>query len=557
MLIQGKTQGKTPDSTTTSTRTATRAAKGSMRRSLAVRAACGLALATLGGCGNIDSFFDPSVLGRWEYTPANVPVLEYISSIEGRPEELVEYSPVASSDLIPNAGDYRVGPGDKMQFKIWDLVEQGKSEIYERTVDIRGLVDIPQLGRFFISGRNIPAIRELMADRLRAFTTNPLIEIDIVELGQQRFTVMGAVTRPGPYFIPRPDYRLLEALSNAERIDATAKEVYVIRVVPLDSAFDNPSGAPPADAASAVNQGNGAGEAPGKKGQDLIDAINSISGESTKKPADKPMPESPSPAVLSGNNGLMLRPMPTGRRSQPADPTAQPKPPAIDLPEFGDSRATTSGTTPPASPWTFTNGKWVQVRPNAGTQVSNLPAPGNEPISLDSDGRKLSDVVTQRVIRIPMDRLVAGDSTVNIIIHPGDVIRVPDPKRGVFYVGGQVRRPGSFNLPEEGRMTILRALDAAGGLDSLAIPERAELIRAVGPGRQAIVSVNLRAIAEFQQPDVYVKPDDRINVGTNFWAAPLAVLRNGLRTSYGFGFILDRNFGNDIFGSPPVNRFGQ
>jgi hypothetical protein len=52
-------------------------------------------------------------------------------------------------------------------------------------------------------------------------------------------------------------------------------------------------------------------------------------------------------------------------------------------------------------------------------------------------------------------------------------------------------------------------------------------------------------------PDVYLKPDDRINVGTNFWAYPLAVVRNGFRVSYGFGFVLDRNFGDEVFG-PPV-----
>ena len=48
--------------------------------------------------------------------------------------------------------------------------------------------------------------------------------------------------------------------------------------------------------------------------------------------------------------------------------------------------------------------------------------------------------------------------------------------------------------------------------------------------------LNLRAIAEGTQPDVYIKPDDRINVGTNFWATPLAVLRGGFRVNYGSGF---------------------
>lgn len=552
MLTQGKTtQGRMPDTSPSHARAR------STRRSISLLAACGGAIAVLGGCANVDSYFDPSVLGRWEYTPTAVPVLEYISSIEGRPEELVEYSPIVAGDLIPNPSDYRIGPGDRMQFKVWDLVEQGKPEIYDRNVDIKGSFDIPQLGRFYVSGLNIPGIRELMNDRLRAFTTNPLIEIDIIEYGQQRYSLIGSISKPGPYFIPRPDFRLLEGISSGERVDSTAKELFVIRIVPLDAALDNPTGRPPSDAAVTPNGATPAGDPAAPKGQNLIDAINSISGEDSKKPSDAP-PEIPSPAVLSGRSGLELNEMPAAKRRQPAaSGTSQPKAPPIDLPDFADDKTSTVSTTPPASPWTFTNGKWVQIKPNPGTQISSGPVPGNEPVGLDGDTRKPSDVVTQRVIRIPMDRLMAGDSTVNIIIHPGDVIRVPDPKRGVFYVGGQVRRPGSFNLPDEGRMTIIRALDAAGGLDALAIPERAELVRVVGPGRQAIVSVNLRAIAEGTQPDVYVKPDDRINVGTNFWAAPLAVLRNGFRASYGFGFILDRNFGNDVFGAPPVNAFGQ
>jgi hypothetical protein len=55
---------------------------------------------------------------------------------------------------------------------------------------------------------------------------------------------------------------------------------------------------------------------------------------------------------------------------------------------------------------------------------------------------------------------------------------------------------------------------------------------------------------------VYLKPGDHIIVGTDFWAYPLAVFRNGLRMNYGFGFLLDRNFGNDVFGPPPVNVVG-
>ncbi len=92
---------------------------------------------------------------------------------------------------------------------------------------------------------------------------------------------------------------------------------------------------------------------------------------------------------------------------------------------------------------------------------------------------------------------------------------------------------------------------AAGGFSQIAIPERVDLTRVVGDRGQATIRLNARAIFEGTHPDVRLKADDMVNFGTNFFATPLAVIRNGFRMSYGFGFLLDRNFGNDVFGPPP------
>ena len=54
-----------------------------------------------------------------------------------------------------------------------------------------------------------------------------------------------------------------------------------------------------------------------------------------------------------------------------------------------------------------------------------------------------------------------------------------------------------------------------------------------------------------------MRSDDHIIIGTNFFATPLAVIRNGFRMTYGFGFLIDRNFGNDVFGPPPYTPNGQ
>jgi protein involved in polysaccharide export with SLBB domain len=201
----------------------------------------------------------------------------------------------------------------------------------------------------------------------------------------------------------------------------------------------------------------------------------------------------------------------------------------------------------------FLNGRWVQVMP-----AEAQPGLPEGPNPLESKPTTAEDLVTQRVIKIPVAPLLKGVAKYNIVIRPGDVIHVPSPTQGIVYaLGPGIGRPGTYSLPTTGRLTIQRLVAAAGGLSPIAIPERVDLTRVVGENSQATIRLNVRAIFEGTQPDIRLKPDDMVNFGTNFWATPMAVIRNGFRMSYGFGFLLDRNFGNDVFGAPPTRLQGQ
>ncbi len=238
--------------------------------------------------------------------------------------------------------------------------------------------------------------------------------------------------------------------------------------------------------------------------------------------------------------------LPQGRLAQ-----AQPERPPIDLIEAQtptDRRRPERETreSDPGS-WMFLNDRWVRVQPGA-EGAAGLPE-GEDP--LDAAAR---DLVTQRIIEIPARPLLEGDPRYNIVVRPGDIIRIPSPEQGLVYLAGPgVARPGIYSLPATGRLTLTKAVLAAGGLNGIAIPWKVDLTRMIGTDRQATVRLDVKAIAEGTQPDVFLKPDDMVNVGTSFWATPLAVVRGGLRASYGFGFLLDRNFGNDVFGAPPTN----
>ena len=181
-----------------------------------------------------------------------------------------------------------------------------------------------------------------------------------------------------------------------------------------------------------------------------------------------------------------------------------------------------------------------------------LPLPAAE--RSEAKNAKLKDprlVFNTRIIEVDYDRLMRGDQSQNVVIRPGDDIYLQFPPIGMVYIDGEINRPGVFQLPSYGRLTLSRLVASAGGLTEIAIPERVDLVRRLPGGREAAIRVNLAAIRNMAEPDVILKKDDHVIIGTNFWATPLAVFRNGLRITYGFGFLLDRNWGNDVFGPPP------
>jgi polysaccharide export outer membrane protein len=490
---------------------------------------CGLALAaSLTGCGK--SFMDPTKLGRFKDTPTIMPILDRIASVEDDTGQVVEYSDPLREDLIPQPESYRIGPGDVLRVIAYDVVVIGQREEYEVPVDARGVIEIPQLGRISVAGRTTEeAMAEIVAAiRAKGLVQDPLVQVLAMSQRQQTYTVLGAVQNPGLYPIPRADYRLLEALASAGNFDETTKEVYIIRQVPLS---EEVSGAVPGlnnNRPLAPLEGAPSQPAEQPQGQDLIDIIDQIAPETkdqTTPPAEPKSEPKSAPGMFGRQDG------------QPAEPPAKP---LIDLIEE-DSPSPGAPAGDGAS-WVFLNGKWVKVKAPTMQEALSIRA-------------KPDELITQRVIRVPMKQLLQGYQTVNIVIRPGDVVRFPATSSGFVYMGGEIARPGPYQVAPD--FTLLRAIDSAGGLGELGIPSRVELTRMLPGNRQAVIKLDLQAISEHTQPDIYLKPSDRVTIGTTWWALPLAVTRNGFRASYGFGFILDRNISSDLFGPPPTNQFGQ
>lgn len=560
-----------------------------IRQSIAARlsgrrllAACGLAAsaAFLTGC-EVDSFLDPSVVGRWEHTPTIMPVLERIDVIERDTGQYVEYTQVMPEDLIPEPTDYRVQPSDGLVIEIEDFVQGGQAGRYERLVDARGFIDLPQLGRILVLNKTRVEIENDLAAAIKAarILDEPLVTVQIPGQRQQTFGVFGRVQNPGRYVIPRPDYKLLEAITDAGGVDPSTPNIYIIRQVALSDVVKSGVRRPGAGGNGSKTGTPQQGEpASPMKGEDLINLIEELTAPSEPAPKpETPKPEGEAPAAPPGEGVIGMSalsaetPRPIRRGSVHASaslPSAgalsQPddQPPPIDLvdedrpraqPVPGSGAAPGDGGRIAAGQWVFLNGEWVQVVASK-LGADGLPE-GEDPLQAAGPAANL---VTQRVIEVPVKPLLQGVAQYNIVLRPGDVVSITGPDTGIVYaMGPGISRPGTYNMPPAGQFTFIRLVASAGGLSAIGIPERTDITRMVGQNRQATIRVDARAIFEGTAPDIILKPDDVVNFGTNFFATPLAIIRNGFRMSYGFGFLIDRNFGNDIFGAPPVNQFGQ
>ena len=106
-----------------------------------------------------------------------------------------------------------------------------------------------------------------------------------------------------------------------------------------------------------------------------------------------------------------------------------------------------------------------------------------------------------------------GDQGSDVDVFPGD--RVTVETAGVFYVLGEVNRPGGYNLrTAHEEVTVLQALAVAGDVTSLAKTRNATIIRKdpKAPGGRAQIALNLHDVLTGRVPDRQVQANDVLYV---------------------------------------------
>ena len=489
------------------------------------------------------------------------PILESTSIVDQAQEIAPDAEFPQEGDWQYSDEDYVIGASDILSISILDLFDEGRESVLQRQISESGYIDLPQLPeRVKAEGLTEEQLTEaiVQAYNLADILKSATVAVTIVAKRQSTFSVLGTVERPATFNVVRRDMRLLEALALAGGVSQpNIRYIYVIRQqLPGRVRGVRPAGPPartvglpklpplpeiPENAPGEENQPTEPAPSTSPSEETNIDALRELEDESTDKaPGDGQSGQSETDVLPfmsqldGGSQAAVVTTKPEGseyllgaERTYKWIFDAQGR--LIRVPQDAPAASLPSGKGA------------ATVRPAGEPPVIMKAGPDTEGITDPFGWQKAAPSGTSRIIAIDLDRLRQGDSRMNVVVRDRDVVHVPRLVVGEFYITGEVLRPGVYSLTGR-RVTIKQAVAAAGNLGPLAWPENCMLIRRVGNSEEQMLPINIEKIFAGETPDIFLKPNDVLAVGTDFRAPFFAVVRNASRMTYGFGFIYDRNF---------------
>lgn len=481
------------------------------------------------GCALLppQSLLDPTAVGMFPTRFREQGIRQALSPREG-PLGLANADDPQPEDLVPIYEEYRIQANDVLALSIEDFLPSGLPYQVEREVSATGFIRVPQLGLIQVTGMTEQEIEEDLRIRVEeaGLLNDPVVQVVATVRRDRFFSVIGSVSRPGTYNLAQPDTRLLDVLGLVGDIGPEAKRLYVIRRLDGPSIDD-------AEADLPAGGDDGLIIPPPSNGDGFATGFTSASAP-PRAAAVRQDPPQDSDDERAALEQIIAPPgMRTNDDSatQPADtrPAQRRFAPLVFDPVTGEMKESEGAAMPRSEP-----------------SEDDWEAPGEEEIDWETVPEY---TLAQRVIEVDVSALRAGDPRYNLVIRNRDLVNVP-VDIGVFYVMGQVARPGVYQFGGR-EITLKQAIATVGGFTALAWPSRCEIIRReAGTSKQIIYPVNLDRIFAGLEDDVLLRDNDIINVGTDVIAPFLFVIRNSFRFTYGFGFVYDRNFADkDSYGS--------
>jgi polysaccharide export outer membrane protein len=132
--------------------------------------------------------------------------------------------------------------------------------------------------------------------------------------------------------------------------------------------------------------------------------------------------------------------------------------------------------------------------------IHRAPAAGS---NADNDATKSKLEVDLKAL------LLDGNINLNLPIRPGDIINVlPRPER-LFYVLGEVGRPGAYEVKDK-PLRLSHALALAGGTLKTAKLHEAIVVRPVAENKREQIAVNIKNVLKGKAEDIVIKQEDLI-----------------------------------------------
>jgi polysaccharide export outer membrane protein len=118
--------------------------------------------------------------------------------------------------------EYRVSPSDVLSVIVWDhpelTIPAGEfraAEAAGNVVQADGTIFYPHVGVVAVAGLTLPAIRELLTERLRKVVQGPQLDVRVASFRGQRVQVSGEVVAPGAYPVTDVPLRVADAIGLA------------------------------------------------------------------------------------------------------------------------------------------------------------------------------------------------------------------------------------------------------------------------------------------------------------------------------------------------------
>ena len=124
---------------------------------------------------------------------------------------------------------YTIGPGDVLQIIVWDhpelTIPAGQfrdAETSGQQVGEDGYLYYPYVGMIKAAGMNIPALRDVLTEKLSRYIANPQLDVRVVGFRSKRVYVVGEVANPGVLPINDLPLTIADAISLSGGLTPTA-----------------------------------------------------------------------------------------------------------------------------------------------------------------------------------------------------------------------------------------------------------------------------------------------------------------------------------------------